>query len=144
MTVAHRAAALVISLLAATAVTFGAGWLGYQSARADGSGSAAVDAGSASAPVAAPLPDAPDPGTVIKLWQSGAFLAAGALTLFLLLTLALRLDDKRAFYYTAGLTGLAGIVDLVAAGHKLTWSAVIVALTTIASIVVKGPRLGKA
>lgn len=36
MTVAHRISALVISLLAATAVTFGAGWLGYQSARADG------------------------------------------------------------------------------------------------------------
>lgn len=84
-----------------------------------------------------------DPGLVIKLWQSGAFLAAGTLTAFLLLTFALKLDSKRAFYYSAGLAGIASLADLVLAGHKLTWSAVIVALTTIASIVVKGPELKK-
>lgn len=104
---------------------------------------AAAPAPASSTSEPAELPDAPDPGTVIKLWKSGAFLAAGALTLFLLLTLALKLDSKRAFYYTAGLTGLAGLVDMVAAGHQLTWSAAIVALTTIVSIVVRGPQLKK-
>lgn len=104
---------------------------------------AAAPAPASSTSEPADLPDAPDPGTVIKLWKSGAFLAAGALTLFLLLTLALKLDSKRAFYYTAGLTGLAGLVDMVAAGHQLTWSAAIVAVTTIVSIVVRGPQLKK-
>jgi hypothetical protein len=84
-----------------------------------------------------------DPGLAIKLWQNGAFLAAGTLTAYLLLTFALKLDSKRAFYYTAGLAGLASLADLVVTGHKLTWSAVIVAMSTIASIVVKGPNLKK-
>lgn len=80
----------------------------------------------------------------LKLWQSGAFLAAGIVSLYLALTLALKVDSKRAFYYSAATAGLAGLVDSIAAGHKLTWSAVVVALTTIASIVAKGPELKKA
>lgn len=121
-------------------------------AQAD-TGSAALDAGvpaeatsaASAAPApseAKPLPEV-EPSQALKLWTSGAFLSAGALTLFLLLTFALKFDPKRAFYYTAGLTGMAGLVDLVAAGHKLTWSAVIVTVVAIAGIVVKGPQLRK-
>jgi hypothetical protein len=40
MTTTHRSLILIVSLLAAAAVTLGAGWLGYRSARADGPGSA--------------------------------------------------------------------------------------------------------
>jgi len=57
MTISHRVSVLVLALLAAVAVTFGAGWIGYQSAHAEGAGSALlapIDAGSASAPAAAP------------------------------------------------------------------------------------------
>jgi hypothetical protein len=82
-----------------------------------------------------------DPGLIIKLWQSGAFLGAGIVAVYLVLTLVAKVDSKRAFYYTAGTGALAALVDTVAAGHKLTWSAVLVALTTIASIVAKGPDL---
>lgn len=84
-----------------------------------------------------------DPSLIIKLWQSGAFLGAGIVAIYLVLTLVAKVDSKRAFYYTAGTAGLASVVDLIVAGHKLTWSAVIVALTTIASIIAKGPELKK-
>jgi hypothetical protein len=84
-----------------------------------------------------------DPSLIITLWQSGAFLAAGILAIYLGLTLALKVDSKRAFYYAAATGGLASLVDLIVAGHKLTWSAVVVALTTIASVIAKGPELKK-
>lgn len=110
-------------------------------ADAGAGGGAGAPAGPAAA-TPAPVPDV-DPGQVAKLWKSGAFLAAGTLTVFLMLTLALKFDPKRAFYYTAALTGGAGLVDMTLAGHKLTWSAAIVALTTIVSLLIKGPGLRK-
>lgn len=84
-----------------------------------------------------------DPGLIIKLWQSGAFLGAGIVGAYLLLTLVGKIDGKRAFYYSAGAGGLAALVDTVAAGHQLQWSAVVVALSSIVGVIAKGPELKK-
>lgn len=43
MTLSHRVSVLILALLAAAAVTFGAGWIGYQSAHAEGDGFTVVD-----------------------------------------------------------------------------------------------------
>ena len=82
-----------------------------------------------------------DPSLVLKLWQSGAFLGAGIVALYLGLSLVKKLDPKHAFYYAAGAGGLAAIVDALAAGHKLQWSALVVALTSIVGVIAKGPEL---
>jgi len=84
-----------------------------------------------------------DPSLALKLWQSGAFLAAGTLTVYLLLSLVAKVDRKRAFYYSAGVAGLSAVVDAIVAGHQLTWSALVTALIGIASIIAKGPELKK-
>ena len=82
-----------------------------------------------------------DPSLVLKLWQSGAFLAAGTLAVYLGLSLVAKIDSKRAFYYSAGAGGLAALVDTLAAGHQLQWSAVLVAVSGIVGIIAKGPDL---
>ncbi len=84
-----------------------------------------------------------EPSLVLKLWQSGAFLAAGTLAIYLALSLVAKIDSKRAFYYSAGVAGLAAVVDTIVAGHQLTWSALVTALVGIASIIAKGPDLKK-
>jgi hypothetical protein len=84
-----------------------------------------------------------DPSLVIKLWQSGAFLGAGIVALYLGLSLVGKIDSKRAFYYSAGAGGLAAIVDALAAGHQLQWSAVLVAVSAIVGVIAKGPDLKK-
>ena len=84
-----------------------------------------------------------DPSLALKLWQSGAFLAAGIVTLYLLLSLVGKVDSKRAFYYAAGAGGLAALVDTAAAGHQLTWGAVVTAIATIVGVIAKGPELKK-
>lgn len=112
------------------------------------SSSALPDAGSASAPAAAPaapseapkLAPAPSADQVTKLWRGGAFLAAGVLALYLLLTLALKLDKKHAFYISAGLAGLSVVVDAINRGDTPTLGMLVTAFTTIAAIIVRGPE----
>jgi hypothetical protein len=84
-----------------------------------------------------------DPSLLLSLWKSGAFLAFGIVAIYTGLTLVAKVDSKRAFYYSAGVGGLASLVDLIVAGHKLTWSAIVVALSTIAAVIAKGPDLKK-
>ncbi len=84
-----------------------------------------------------------DPSLIIKLWQSGAFLGAGIVALYLGLSLVGKVDSKRAFYYSAAAGGIAALVDTIAAGHQLQWSAVVVALTSIVGVIAKGPELKK-
>lgn len=84
-----------------------------------------------------------DPSLLLTLWKSGAFLAFGIVAVYLGLSLVAKVDSKRAFYYSAGIAGLAALVDTVAAGHQLQWSAVVVALTTIVGVIAKGPELKK-
>lgn len=82
-----------------------------------------------------------DPSLALKLWQSGAFLGAGIVALYLVLAFVAKIDTKRAFYYSAGAAGLAALVDTLAAGHQLQWGAVITALTGIVGVIAKGPEL---
>lgn len=82
-----------------------------------------------------------DPSLLLQLWKSGAFLGFGIVAAYLLLTLVGKVDGKRAFYYSAGAGGLAALVDTIAAGHQLQWSAVVVALSSIVGVIAKGPEL---
>jgi hypothetical protein len=120
-------------------------------AHADGSGSAVMaplDAGSASAPAAASSP-APTPpkatqppsvDQVTKLWRGGAFLSAGVLALYLLLTLAAKLDKKHALYIAAGLAGVGVVVDAIMRGDTPTLGMLVTAFSTGFAIVTKGPE----
>lgn len=131
MTLSHRISALVVSLLAALAVTFGAAWIGYQSARADGSGSAILapalpDAGSASAPASS----LPDPTTVDpveagsftwRLYKAGHLVPALIVALFFALAIAQRrIAWLRAGYRKVAvaslLAGLGMLAERVASG----------------------------
>lgn len=123
--------------------------------------SGALDAGSASAPAAAPSAAAPAPtmaaapplaaapepdvSTVQKLWRSGALLGAGVVAVFLLLTIALKVDPTRAFYYSAGTAVLGTVVDTVMlTGSSPNASMLIVSLSMFIGIIAKGPQLARA
>jgi hypothetical protein len=165
MTLTSRIRIAVLALLAALATTFGAGFLAYSAhadspdsepvviAQADtgseGSATAPLDAGSASAPAATPspttepapkLPDHPSVDQVTKLWRAGNFIATGALILYLLLSLALKVDKKHAFYISAGLAGVGMLVDAINRGDTPTLGMLVTAATTIAAIIVRGPE----
>jgi hypothetical protein len=121
-------------------------------AHADGSGSAELvpaDAGVGSSATATPspttepapkLPDPPSVDQVTKLWRAGNFIATGALILYLLLSLALKVDKKHAFYISAGLAGAGMLVDAINRGDTPTLGMMLTAATTIAAIIARGPE----
>jgi hypothetical protein len=81
-----------------------------------------------------------DVGDVEKQWRNGSLLGAGALALFLLCAIGLKIDRRRSFYYTAGVLSLGIVVDAIANGATPTTGMIIVAVTTFVSLVVKGPE----
>jgi hypothetical protein len=148
MTLTHRISTLLISLFAALAVTFGAAWLGYQSARGDAGvaehmveASALPDAGSASAP--APADKLHDPASSPKAawddlraakkdgWAIAAFAA-----LVMLCKLASRVGKKFKWLAFLGkgkvaiVVGAAGALATAcynAAAEGGAWSAMLMA-----------------
>lgn len=92
------------------------------------------------APAAAASPaDELDTDDVSRLWRSGQFIAAGAVVVFLLLTFLVRIDPKRAFYWTSGLTAIGVIIDAVVAGATPSLGLLLTAVSTLVALVVRGP-----
>lgn len=108
-----------------------------------GSGSvaaaAATDDASSSPATETPRAAAPDASDVERLWRGGQFVAAGTVIAYLLLTLLLKLDPKRAFYWTAGLAAIGFVVESVAAGVTPNLPMLVTAGTVLAAILARGP-----
>jgi hypothetical protein len=144
MTLTHRVSIAFISLLAALGITLGAAWIGYHSARADGSAVVeAVEAGSGSAvaaPAPTPTPQPSDISMIAKLYKNGAFFGAGILALFLALSIAAKVDKKRAFYYSTGLAGLALTIESIRRGDTPNATSLMVLLLPTVGLLVAGPN----
>jgi hypothetical protein len=83
-------------------------------------------------------PAAPDVSAVQQLWRSGAFLGAGIVALYLLLTLAGSLDPRRALLWTGGAAALGTTVDtIMGTGTSPNLSMLITAGVAFAGIVAK-------
>jgi hypothetical protein len=99
-------------------------------------------AGSGSAleapPVVTPT-ELPTVDEVSQLWRRGEYLGAGILVLFGLLVFGLRVDRKRALYYTAGLAALGACVELVHAGQTPNASMLLGAALFFGALVMRSP-----
>lgn len=158
MTAIARIRIAIISLAAALILAFAAGWIGYQTARADTT--AQADAGIPAPPadshgsamiVIPPVPEAlPDPvadpvesvSFVVKLWKSGTAPAAIIVGLFLLLTALSRklkwLQKGYAAIATASLLGgLAMLLERAAAGTTPTLQMFLSALVAAVALALK-------
>lgn len=153
MTLSHRVWVAIVALFVAAAVTFGAAWIGYQSARADDAGLAAPApvVGSAAleepAPAATPAPTALQPSDVAvatKLYKGGAFFALGILVVFVGLSVWSKLDRKHAFYIATGLGGVGLLVESIRKGDTPNALSVSTMLMTTVGIMIAGPGHVKA
>ncbi len=167
MTMQHRIAILIIAVLAAFAVTFGAAWVGYQSARADGSSeefvvsgtigeNAPADAGVAdlrdsgtstnapSSPATPPPPQASDVAVATKLYRAGDFFGIGILVVYLALFAWAKLDKKRAFYAATALGGIGILVESVRRGDTPSAVMVTSTLAPTVGLLIAGPNHAKA
>lgn len=107
----------------------------------------APDAGSsAAAPATATAPTTIDPTPTVedvslttKLWKSGAFFAAGIMSLYLGLFVWGKLDKKRAFYASTALAGVAILVASIRAGDTPTTGQIVSTLASTLGILINGP-----
>lgn len=95
-------------------------------------------------PVVAPAVETPraaelDASDVQRMWKSGQIIGAIAVAVFLALTLLLKLDPKRAFYWTSGLSAVGIVVDAVAAGSTNLLPTIVTAATVLIAILARGP-----
>ena len=130
--------AFVIATLTMTVgIERGALYMG-RSAVADSIGSA----GSGSAMAPAPAPDAAtEVGAIQKLWRGGSFIAAGAVALYLGLTLAAKVDRTHAFYISAAVTALATVAESAVNGTTPTAGMMLAAGATFVGIITRGPSM---
>lgn len=115
----------------------------------EGSGSALLDAGSASAPVdPAPVvtvsPAASDVSVMTKLYKNGSFFGLGIMALFVGLSLWSRLDKKRAFYAATAMGGLAVLVESIRRGDTPSATMAFSAVLPTVGIMIAGPGHTKA
>lgn len=162
MTIQHRIGIAFLSLIAAAGITLGAGWLGYQVARADpayvisaaeAAPTAQVDAGS-SAPVVAPIGSPLDELAALKakyealraarsggskdlLWFAYAALAATVIRVLLAALAAWRGSASRTWakWTALGLAVPLALLTYYAAGAGL-WAAIVMAGAGPGAIVV--------
>jgi len=128
-------AAIVLALTAAA----GADTAGATDPSALAVPAAGDSATPAPAIMSAPPAAEPTVDEVRQLWRRGEFLGAGVLVVFGLLVIALRVDPKRALYYTAGVTALGGCVDLVANGQTPNGGMLVGAVAVFAALVTRSP-----
>jgi hypothetical protein len=152
-----RIVSVLLVLLGACALTFGIAELRAErgGSAIDPSMSAAIPpaaaatagqmaqdapAGGSAAPAPASAPaTAPTADDVRALWRRGEYAAAGVLGLFLLLAVALKVDPRRAFYYTAGLGALGAVVELIALGQTPNVGMLVGAVAVFGAIVTRSP-----
>lgn len=125
--------ALGVCVLALILLSLGAA----PSSSAFADGSAAVVPDAISPPAAAPTPE-PTVTDVSDLWREGEFVAAFILGLFLLCRVLLHIDPKRAWIYTAGISGMSGLVASIGAGVSPNASMVIAAAVTLIALFLRG------